>query len=164
MKRAVDWDLYFMLLAEIAGSMSKDPSTKVGAVLTRAHRVISTGYNGFPSGFPDTKHNWERPQKYGFVVHAEMNAILLAARNGVFTDGCTLYASFFPCDNCCKHIVQAGIVEVVYNPLRSLRSEHHGVGSDILKMSGVLVREVACSQSDIAKAVLAVNTPEEKPK
>ena len=161
MKRALDWDVYFMAIAEIAASMSKDPSTKVGAIVVRDRRVISTGYNGFPIGFPDTSHNWERPQKYAFVVHAEMNAALVAARLGIPLKGATLYTTFFPCDNCCKHIVQAGITEVVYNPLRPERIEHHAVGRDILKLSGVTVRPVACSQSDIAIAVNASQTPEE---
>ena len=161
MKRALDWDVYFMAIAEIAASMSKDPSTKVGAIIVRDKRILATGFNGFLNTFPDTAHNWERPQKYTYVVHAEMNAIVGAAKIGTRLLGASLYSTFFPCDNCCKHIVQAGIAEVVYNPLRPERLEHHEAGRDILRLSGVMVRPVACSQSDIAVAVNATQTPEE---
>ena len=92
--------------------MSKDPSTKVGAVLVRDRRIISTGYNGFPKGITDDGRLNDRSLKYQMVVHAEMNALLHSSD----TIGSTLYMYGFgsaPCGNCTKHLIAAGVRNVV---------------------------------------------------
>lgn len=90
---------------------SKDPSTRVGAVIADGKHVVSVGFNGFPPSMAD-RPEWlnERPTKYLFVIHAEVNA-LLNARQSV--KGCTLYVSLHPCPECAKTIAAAGITRVV---------------------------------------------------
>lgn len=114
---SMGWNRYYMTLAEAVAQKSKDPHTKVGSVvIDQDMRVVSTGYNGFPSGFADTPERWERPTKYKYVVHAEMNAILYARRD---LRGCLLYTTLMPCTQCLKLIAAAGINIVVYkNELR----------------------------------------------
>lgn len=104
------WDHRFLTLAEHVGRWSKDPSTKVGAVIVRPDRTIaSLGYNGFPRGVKDVYQ--DREDKLLRTVHAEMNAIL-SAREPLH--GCTIYVSpLFPCANCAAAIIQAGIKTVI---------------------------------------------------
>lgn len=111
------WDEYFMGLAHLSALRSKDPSTQVGAVIVdKRHRVVSIGYNGFPTGCSDDCYPWEKEgpflqQKYTYVVHAELNAIL---NSGGDLNGMTIYVTLFPCNECAKSIIQSGIKEVVY--------------------------------------------------
>jgi dCMP deaminase len=111
----ISWDEYFMAQAQLAASKSKDNSTKVGAVLVRNNSAFSTGYNGFPRGCnDDVPERHERPLKYDWTVHSELNAILNAAREGFRTEGSTMYVTLHPCKECAKAIAQAGIKEVVF--------------------------------------------------
>ena len=108
------WDEYYMIIATTAARKSKDPSTKVGAVIVRPdNSVVATGYNGFPRGVADTLERLsDRNIKYSLVVHAEMNAILSARES---LQGYTLYTvPFMPCDRCFVHVIQAGIKRVVF--------------------------------------------------
>jgi dCMP deaminase len=110
----MNWTEYYMRHQYLASEKSKDPSTKIGAVLVRGDNIVSIGYNGFPRGIndsPDRLNN--REEKYFYVVHAEANAILNAARNGIATKGAILYTSGMPCNECAKAIIQAG-VQTVY--------------------------------------------------
>ncbi len=113
MKKPLSWEEYFMTLALVASLKSKDDSTQVGAVLVdnKSRKVVSSGYNGFPRYLDDAKVPTTRPEKYLYVVHAELNAILHAERN--LTD-CTLYVTVFPCSDCMKAMIQTGIKTVVY--------------------------------------------------
>lgn len=107
-------DEYFMRHVYLAASMSKDPRTKIGAVLVKDGVIISEGFNGLPRGVRDYKTRLDdRELKYKFVVHGEHNAILNCARNGVSTLGSTLYTQGVPCNECAKAIVQAGIKRVI---------------------------------------------------
>lgn len=110
-----DWDGRWMKVARTYASFSKDPSTRVGAVIVKDNRVISAGWNGFPRGVVDTTERLnDREQKYRLTVHAEMNAILNAAYHGASLAGTTLYVTGLPCcSDCAKAIVQSGVVEVV---------------------------------------------------
>lgn len=114
--RRAKWDQRFLALAEHIATWSKDPSTKVGAVLTQGNTVVGLGYNGFPRGVKDVDTRYaDRDLKYKLVVHAEVNAILMA---GEKAKGGTLYVvpSFMPppiCAECCKLAIQAGVKEVV---------------------------------------------------
>lgn len=108
-----DWDARFIDLAELVGSWSKDPSTKVGAVIVRPDRTVaSVGYNGFARGVKDTEERlFTRDLKYAMVVHAEANAIVNAREP---LHGYCIYVwPFPPCSSCASLIVQAGIARVV---------------------------------------------------
>ncbi|AEC02519.1 deoxycytidylate deaminase [Parasphaerochaeta coccoides] len=113
----ISWDEYFMGVALLSAMRSKDPSTQVGAcIVSPEKRIVGVGYNGFPSGCNDDDLPWEREgafleTKYPFVCHAELNAILNSSGN---LKGSSLYVALFPCNECAKAIIQAGIVEIVY--------------------------------------------------
>ena len=107
------WDMRFLSLSQHIGEWSKDPSTKIGAVIVdQDRRIVSTGYNGFPKGIEDDPELLlDRDKKYKLVVHGEMNAILFAQRS---LRGCTLYTTpFLPCSSCASMIIQSGIIRVV---------------------------------------------------
>lgn len=113
-----DWNKRFLDLAEHVASWSKDPRTKVGAVIVdEKKRVVSLGYNGFPRGVLDFDSRYDdRDTKHLFVAHAERNALDNAP---LMVDGCTLYVSLLPCNECAKSIIQKGITRVVcYEPDR----------------------------------------------
>lgn len=115
LKSAISWDDYFMSIAFLVAMKSKDPSTKVGAVIVGAeNEIVSTGFNGLPRNFKDYEHRLERPLKYMIVHHAEENAIINAARIGVSVKGCKIYVTWAPCASCAKMIIQSGIKEVIY--------------------------------------------------
>ena len=106
------WDSRFFELAKVVASWSKDPSTKVGAVIVKNKRIISVGYNGFAQGVNDTMDRYtDRPKKYPRVIHAEKNAILFADRLQMV--GSTLYSTTEPCAQCAAYIIQAQIKKVV---------------------------------------------------
>jgi dCMP deaminase len=109
------WDDYFMSLAYVAAAKSKDPSTRVGAVIVnQRNRVISTGYNGFPAGSDDEAIlSQGREVKLAHTIHAELNAIAGAAIEGVSTNDCKMYIFFTPCMPCAIVIHQAGIREII---------------------------------------------------
>jgi dCMP deaminase len=113
MAEPLNWEEYFMMLALAASLKSKDPSTQVGAVIidNRTKKLVSSGYNGFPRYIDDSQIPQSRPEKYLYVVHAELNAILHAQRE---LNDCSLYATVFPCSECMKAVVQSGIKRVVY--------------------------------------------------
>lgn len=107
------WDRYFLTVAEAVSTASKDPSTKVGAVIVRPDRTMASfGYNGFPRGIADTEERLNnRETKYGLVVHGEINAILTAREP---LHGYTLYTwPFITCKNCSLLVTQAGIRRAV---------------------------------------------------
>jgi dCMP deaminase len=107
------WDYRFLDLAEFISSWSKDPSTKVGAVITDSdNRIISVGYNGFPKDIHDYQEMLnDRETKYNMIIHGEMNAILFANRSLL---DCTLYTyPFMPCPRCASIIIQSRIKRVV---------------------------------------------------
>jgi dCMP deaminase len=113
----IKWQQRFLALAAHISTWSKDPHTKVGAVIVNdKNHIISVGYNGFPRGVDDTEARYsDRELKYKFVCHAERNAI-----DNAHTDvsGCTLYLNsspdhLLPCNECAKSIIQRGIKRVV---------------------------------------------------
>ena len=106
------WDNRFLDLCEVVAAWSKDPSTKVGAVITEGIHIVSVGYNGLPSGaYDDPAILNNREEKYKFIIHAEINAILAAKRP---LKGTTLYIHpFLPCTNCASICIQSGISRVV---------------------------------------------------
>lgn len=118
--RTAKWDRRFMEMAKLVSTWSKDPSTKIGAVLVNPDNVVlGMGYNGFPRGVADTDERLNnRELKYKLVVHGEVNAILAAMKNGHDLTGSRLYV--YPtlmlpniCPECAKVAAQAGIAEVI---------------------------------------------------
>lgn len=118
-KDYISWDEYFMGVAHLSGMRSKDPNTQVGAcIVSGENKILSMGYNGFPRGCSDDDFPWgregqENETKYPFVTHSELNAIL--NYRGGSLEGTKLYVSLFPCNECAKAIIQAGIRTVVYD-------------------------------------------------
>lgn len=109
------WHERFMDVAELVRTWSKDPSTKVGAVVVGPDREIrSTGYNGLVRGVDDNKpERLERPTKYDFFEHAERNAVYNACLIGASLKGCVIYVTAMPCPDCARAIIQSGIKMVV---------------------------------------------------
>lgn len=151
------WDIHFLQLCVDHARMSKDPSTRVGAVIVGPDREIrSAGFNGFPHGIADTEERLrDRDVKLRLIVHAEMNAVLLAARVGTPLKGCVLYLAATddsgtvwggcPCVRCTVEVIQAGIVEVVSFPRKAVPSRWHDdltLAESLLNEAGVLYREV----------------------
>ena len=118
-KDYISWDEYFMGVARLAGMRSKDPNTQVGAcIVSEDNKILSMGYNGMPRGCSDDSFPWEKEgeledTKYAYVVHSELNAIL--NYRGGSLDGAKLYVSLFPCNECAKAIIQAGIRTIIYD-------------------------------------------------
>lgn len=110
--RQEKWDVRFLSLAKFVSGWSKDPSTKVGAVIVEnGNRIVSLGFNGFPQGMPDLEENlFNREEKYARVIHAETNAMLFA---GARTKGATIYSTHILCERCAVLAIQAGIARVV---------------------------------------------------
>jgi len=112
-----EWDEYFISLTEAVAQKSKDPSSKMGCVIVdKDKRIVSTGYNGMVRGADESKMTLtERPMKYFFAVHSEMNALIFAHQD---LNGCTVYNRVATCENCLKYCLQAGIKRFVYKELR----------------------------------------------
>ncbi len=115
----ISWDEYFMAVAKLAGLRSKDPNSQVGScIVSEDNKILSIGYNGFPRGCSDDRFPWARTDddplktKYVYVTHSELNAIL--NYRGGSLEGSKLYVSLFPCNECAKAIIQAGIKKVIY--------------------------------------------------
>jgi len=111
----MNWTEYFLNIAEQVKLKSKDQSTQIGAVIVGGdNEVLSTGYNSFPRGMDDSKQErQERPEKYFWMIHAEANAIVNAARIGSSVKNSKIYLTCsVPCADCAKLIINSGIVEV----------------------------------------------------
>lgn len=117
MGKQKEWDEYFMQIAETVAQKSKDPSSKMGCVIVDARkRVVSLGYNGMIQGADEAQMTLkERPMKYYFAIHSEMNALIFAHQD---LTGCTIYNRVATCENCLKYCLQAGIKRFVYKELR----------------------------------------------
>ncbi len=111
----ISWDDYFMGIAVLSSMRSKDPNTRVGAcIVSNENKILSLGYNGMPVGCHDDMMPWHsdgEDNKYLYVCHAELNAILNAEAS---IKGARLYATLFPCNECAKAIIQSGIKKVIY--------------------------------------------------
>lgn len=151
------WDRHFLGMALHHAQLSKDPSTQVGSVIVGPDReLLSAGFNGFPRGIADTPERLnDRETKLKLVVHAEMNALLAAARTGMRLKGCTLYLACTdntgmvwggpPCTRCTVEIIQVGISEVVSFPIKSAPSKWHDdlvLAKQLLVESGIKYREL----------------------
>jgi dCMP deaminase len=142
----MNWNEYYRQIAHTVKLKSKDIHTQIGAVIVgKGNQIISTGYNSFPRGIVDTiDERQARPEKYYWFEHAERNAIYNAARNGVSTEGATIYLTCgIPCTDCARGIINAGIAdihcEVQLGTVDSRWEEHAERSLVMFKESGVRV-------------------------
>ena len=142
---ALNWDEYFMLQAMIASFKSKDPSTKVGCVVVDGNNhQVTMGYNGFVAGIDESKLPWGKDtsvplehQKYGYVVHAEANAILHSVKD---LAGCTAYVTLFPCNECAKLIASKKLKEIVFLSDKYASTESVRMSKKLFDLAGVRYR------------------------
>lgn len=149
-----------MAVAFLSAQRSKDPNKQVGACIVDQQQVIcGIGYNGFPRGCSDSQLPWSKKSqggdplntKYPYVCHAEMNAIL--NKNGASVVGAKMYVTMFPCNECAKLLIQAGIKEIIYHEDKSQpRAEtpapgafkldqQYAASKRLLALAGVTVRQ-----------------------
>ncbi|MBO5872832.1 MAG: dCMP deaminase family protein [Clostridia bacterium] len=150
----LSWDEYFMGIAELSAKRSKDPSTQVGAcIVSTDNKILSVGYNGMPKACSDDEFPWDRQgsnleTKYFFVCHAELNAIL-NFRGGTL-EGSRLYATLFPCNECAKAIIQAGIKEIIYSCDKYASTDSVLASKMMFKAAGVKLTPYSSSGKDIS--------------
>ncbi|MCO4794651.1 MAG: dCMP deaminase family protein [Bacteriovoracaceae bacterium] len=159
----LNWDEYFLLTAMITSFKSKDPSTKVGCVIVNHNKhQVSAGYNGMVSGIDETELPWGKDktaplehQKYGYVVHAEANAILHASKS---LEGCTAYVTLFPCNECAKLIASKKIKEIVYLSDKHKHQESTAISKKIFDLAGIKFRSVEINENLLSKLSEHLNT------
>ena len=140
-KDYITWDEYFMGVAILASMRSKDPNTQGGAcIVSQDNKILSMGYNGFPMGCSDDEYPWSREaegldSKYLYTTHSELNAIL--NYRGGSLEGATLYVTLFPCNECAKAIIQAGIKKLVYDSDKYADQTNVLASKRMLKSAGV---------------------------
>ncbi len=147
MKRTdyLGWDEYFMGVALLSAQRSKDSGTQVGAcIVNNSRKILSMGYNGMPIGCHDDFMPWEREgepleTKYMYVCHAELNAIL--NNNTGSLEGAKIYTTLFPCNECAKAIIQAGIKEVIYLSDKYNDTDATIASKKMFDMTGVIYRQ-----------------------
>lgn len=134
--KAAQLDQRYLRMARIWAENSYCTRRQVGALIVKDKMIISDGYNGTPSGFPNVCEG-EDGLTLPYVLHAEANAITKIARSGNNSDGATLYVTDAPCIECAKLIIQAGIKRVIYNRAYRLTD-----GIDLLGQAGIEVKQV----------------------
>ena len=131
------WDEYFIEIAEAVSKRSHDGETQVGVVIVdENNRILATGYNGFPPGCDDTKLPNLRPDKYPFMVHAEINAIA-ASRQDLRNS--SLYCTYSPCRDCAKAIITAGVKKIVFKT--AYKNEDYEFVMEFMRSCGLDVRQ-----------------------
>ena len=154
----LSWDEYFMGIALLSAQRSKDPGTQVGAcIVGDDNRILSVGYNGMPIGCNDDDMPWdiegssELDTKYPFVCHAELNAILNYTGNKL--TGARVYVSLFPCNECAKAIIQAGIREIIFLSDKYAESESVRASKRLFDLTGVTYRPYHPSHKSVTLEV-----------
>jgi len=142
-----------MGVALLSARRSKDPSTQVGAcIVNEQNKIVGAGYNGLPLGCDDDEFPWEKQGdfldiKYPYICHAELNAIL--NNIGMSLKGCKIYTALFPCNECAKAIIQAGITELIYLSDKYEGSETARASKFMLNKSGVSYRQVEAKNKEL---------------
>lgn len=140
----ISWDEYFMGVAAMSGMRSKDPNTQVGAcIVSNDNKILSMGYNGLPIGCSDDEFPWCREgdpleNKYFYTTHSELNAIL--NYRGGSLDGSRLYVTLFPCNECAKAIIQAGIKCIIYKEDKYADTPSVLASKRMLRAAGIEMR------------------------
>ena len=149
----IAWDDYFMGVAMLSALRSKDPSTQVGAcIVNQDMKIVGVGYNGFPKGCDDDELQWARQGDFldtnnPYMCHAELKSIL----NSISRDlkGCSIYVALFPCNECAKAIIQAGITEVVYVSDKYAATDIVKASKKMMNQAGVSYRQLIPKQDRI---------------
>ncbi|XP_015716903.1 deoxycytidylate deaminase [Coturnix japonica] len=142
----LEWPEYFMAVAFLSAQRSKDPSSQVGACIVNSeNKIVGIGYNGMPNGCSDDVLPWTRTAahrldtKYPYVCHAELNAIM--NKNSADVKGCSIYVALFPCNECAKLIIQAGIKEVIFMSDKYHDSIEMTAARRMFDLAGIVYRE-----------------------
>lgn len=140
----MNWDEYYMSIAWAVSKKSKDPSTKVGCVLVdNDNKPISFGFNGFVMGCNENYMTFERPYKDMMSIHAEMNALIFAKTS---LKNCKAYVTHISCDNCLKHLLQAGIKEIIYDKRDTnggfITPDRKKVIKALIESTGIIFRNI----------------------
>ena len=149
----LSWDQYFMGIALLSAKRSKDPNTSVGAcIVSPENRILSVGYNGMPKGCSDDEYPWDREgdeleTKYFYVCHAELNAIL--NYTGTNMRGARVYTTLFPCNECTKALIQAGITEVIYYSDKYDGTKANIAAKRMFKSAGITCRALEPEGNDV---------------
>ena len=140
-------DRNFINIAHELARASKCVSKQVGAVIVKDGRILSTGYNGTPAGYINCCEYWEgqytkehHEWSKTYEIHAEMNAIIWAARKGISIEGATIYVTLEPCSECSKNVIASGIKRIVYD--REYEHTHSEVISKFIKDNGVTIEQL----------------------
>lgn len=141
-KDYISWDEYFMGVAFLASQRSKDPGTQVGAcIVDQQNKILSIGYNGMPVGCNDDDFAWNKDtlddNKYLYVVHSELNAILNF--RGGSLENSKIYVTLFPCNECAKAIIQSGIKEIIFREDKYSDTVEVQASKRMLNTAGVAV-------------------------
>lgn len=150
----LNWDEYFMGVAALSAMRSKDPGTQVGAcIVNDKNKIMSVGYNGMPLGCSDDEYPWDREgtpldTKYLYVCHAELNAILNF--RGGSLEGCRIYTTLFPCNECAKAIIQSGISEIVYIEDKYADMDNVIASKMMMKSAGIKFRQYTLSGKNVS--------------
>ena len=149
MKKRIDWDQYFMIQAALLASRSTCNRLSVGAVLVRDKRIIAGGYNGSVSGDAHCIDDgcYLRDVR---TIHAEMNAILQCAKFGISTDGASLYVTDFPCLQCTKSLLQAGIKEINY--IRNYHNDEYAM--KLIKLKNIRLNQIKLDDNILEQVAL----------
>ena len=150
----LSWDEYFMGVALLSARRSKDPNTQVGAcIVNPKNKIVGVGYNGLPTGCPDDEFPWSREgdfldTKYPYICHAELNAVI----NKISADlyDCRLYVALFPCNECAKVIIQAGITEVIYLSDKYAQTDTVKASRRMFQAAGVRWRQLAVKRKSLS--------------
>lgn len=140
-------DRNFINIAKELATASKCVSKQVGAVIVKNGRILSTGYNGTPAGhvnccdhwdgeYTKDHHDWSKT----YEIHAEMNAIIWAAREGISIDGATIYVTLEPCSECSKNLIASGIKKIVYE--KSYEHTQSDIISKFIENNGVTIEQI----------------------
>ncbi len=140
-------DENFINIARELSTASKCVSKQVGAVIVKNGRILSTGYNGTPAGFMNCNDHWngeytEEHHEWSktYEIHAEMNAIIWAAREGISIDGATIYVTLEPCSECSKNLIASGIKRIVYE--KAYEHTNSEIISSFIKENGVSIEQL----------------------
>lgn len=148
----IEKDKRYLKLAKEISTWSKDPSTKVGAVIVGDKgQIVSQGYNGFPRGFDDSDGRFgDKQVKYRYIIHAECNALYNALYNTSQVANCTIYVHGLPvCQECAKAIIQSGIARVVYDSEPKPRwVDSTNIALEMFKEANVEVVKLVGSEGD----------------
>lgn len=154
-KSNLSWDEYFMGIAKLSSMRSKDPNTQVGAcIVGNDNRILSIGYNGCPNGFDDEYFPWDREgeplnTKYLYVCHAEMNSVLNYRGSRKELENARIYVDLFPCNECAKIIIQAGIKEVIYLSDKYAHTDGTIASKKMFDTCGVKYRQIELTGKEI---------------